>query len=317
MQTERIRVGQLGIVLPAHNPIRVAEDIAMLDQMSGGRAVAGFARGYQRRWVDTLAQQMHGLHGVSPGQHDAIDDANRTAYEEHFRIIKQAWTQEMIAYDGRYWQIPSPGTPWDLDATRQWGTGVDKNNIVQQVGVVPKPLQAPHPPIFQPFAASERTIRWCAREDVTAILAPVRPELQNRLYDVYREEAAFAGRALEPGEGLGVLRDVLVADTDAEARALWSNSGAFVGAAWFEPFGFADLLDHPETGQRMTVPEMAEQGMLLVGSVDTVTRQMEALLAGTPVRWIFAWQYNGLVPHEKLLRSLELFATKVLPRFSD
>src|SRR5579883_2511389 len=57
MQTERIRVGQLGIVLPADNPIRVAEDIAMIDHMSGGRADAGFARGYQRRWVDTMAQQ--------------------------------------------------------------------------------------------------------------------------------------------------------------------------------------------------------------------------------------------------------------------
>src|SRR5215471_14914037 len=46
MQTRHIRVGQLGIVLPAANPIRVAEDIAMLDQMTGGRANAGFARGY-------------------------------------------------------------------------------------------------------------------------------------------------------------------------------------------------------------------------------------------------------------------------------
>lgn len=315
MQTKRIRVGQLGIVLPANNPIRVAEDIAMLDHMTGGRACAGFARGYQRRWVDTLAQQMHGMHGVTPGQHDAIDDANRAAYEEHFRIIKQAWTQDMLDYDGRYWQIPPAGTPWDLNATRDWGAGVDAENTVRQVGVVPKPLQAPHPPIFQPFAASERTIRWCAREDVTAILAPVRPEVQNRLYDVYREEAAAAGRALEPGQGLGVLRDVLVADTDAEARALWRDSGAFVGAAWFEPFGFADLLDHPDTGRRMTVPEMADQGLLLVGSVDTVTRHMETMLAGTPVRWLFAWQYNGLVPHDKLMRSLELFATKVLPRF--
>ena len=64
MQTKRIRVGQLGIVLPAANPIRVAEDIAMLDHMTGGRACAGFARGYQRRWVDVMAQQTH---GVSPG----------------------------------------------------------------------------------------------------------------------------------------------------------------------------------------------------------------------------------------------------------
>jgi alkanesulfonate monooxygenase SsuD/methylene tetrahydromethanopterin reductase-like flavin-dependent oxidoreductase (luciferase family) len=56
MQTKRIRVGQLGIVLPASNPIRVAEDIAMLDHMTGGRANASFARGYQRRWVDVMAQ---------------------------------------------------------------------------------------------------------------------------------------------------------------------------------------------------------------------------------------------------------------------
>ncbi|HXZ83939.1 MAG TPA: LLM class flavin-dependent oxidoreductase, partial [Myxococcota bacterium] len=56
MQTKRIRVGQLGIVLPAQNPIRVAEDIAMLDHMTGGRANAGFARGYQRRWVDVMGQ---------------------------------------------------------------------------------------------------------------------------------------------------------------------------------------------------------------------------------------------------------------------
>src|SRR5499426_1561629 len=55
LQTKRIRVGQLGIVLPAENPLRVAEDIAMLDHMTGGRANAGFARGYQRRWVDVMA----------------------------------------------------------------------------------------------------------------------------------------------------------------------------------------------------------------------------------------------------------------------
>src|SRR5574338_532 len=65
MQTRQLRVGQLGIVLPADNPLRVAEDIAMLDHMSGGRACAGFARGYQRRWVDTLAQQLHGIHGAT------------------------------------------------------------------------------------------------------------------------------------------------------------------------------------------------------------------------------------------------------------
>ena len=56
MQTENIRLGQLGLVLPCQNPIRVAEDIAILDQVTKGRAFAGFARGYQPRWVNTLGQ---------------------------------------------------------------------------------------------------------------------------------------------------------------------------------------------------------------------------------------------------------------------
>ena len=175
MQTERIRVGQLGLVLPAQNPIRVAEDIAMLDHMTGGRALAGFARGYQRRWVDTLAQQIHGVHAARPGDHDAIDAANRAAFEEHFQIIKRAWTEDMMSYQGDAWQIPPEGTPWDIEATRMYGAGVDENNIVRQIGVVPKPLQKPHPPLFQPFASSERTIRWCAREGITAILPPMYP----------------------------------------------------------------------------------------------------------------------------------------------
>jgi alkanesulfonate monooxygenase SsuD/methylene tetrahydromethanopterin reductase-like flavin-dependent oxidoreductase (luciferase family) len=316
LHTKRIRVGQLGIVLPAQNPLRVAEDIAMLDHMSGGRANAGFARGYQRRWVDVMAQQLHGIHGATPGQHDAIDAANRAAFEEHFRIIKQAWTQDMLSYEGTYWRIPPEGTPWTLDATRQWGAGVE-DGVVRAVGVVPKPLQQPHPPIFQPFASSENTIRWCAREGVTAILPPMYVALQNRLYDVYREEAQAHGRTLAPGEGLGVLRDVIVCDTDAEAMALWHEGPAFCGAAWFAPFGFSSVLRDPARTDDLTPEKMVEEGTLLVGSVDTVTRSLERLLSDTPVRRLFAWNYNGLTPHAKVMRSLELFATKVLPRVAS
>ena len=136
MQTTRIRVGQLGIVLPAQNPIRVAEDIAMLDHMTGGRANAGFARGYQRRWVDIMAQQTHGIHGALPHEHDEIDAANRAAFEECFRIIKAAWTQDQLSFQGKYWRVPAGETPWDLEATRLYGAGVE-GGMVRSVGVVP------------------------------------------------------------------------------------------------------------------------------------------------------------------------------------
>ena len=100
MQTKRLRVGQLGIVLPASNPIRVAEDIAMLDHMSGGRANAGFARGYQRRWVDIMAQHAHGVHGALPHQHDEIDAANR-AY------VDRVWGLSFRAPEGLGLEVPA------------------------------------------------------------------------------------------------------------------------------------------------------------------------------------------------------------------
>ncbi|MEX2237751.1 MAG: LLM class flavin-dependent oxidoreductase [Dehalococcoidia bacterium] len=315
LQTKRIRVGQLGIVLPAQNPLRVAEDIAMLDHMSGGRANAGFARGYQRRWVDIMAQQMHGIHGATPWEHDEIDAANREAFEEHFQIVKRAWTEDMVTFEGKYWQIPPAGTPWTLDATRQWGAGVE-DGMVKAIGVVPRPLQKPHPPIFQPFASSERTIRWCAREGVTAILPPMHQGLQDELYRVYEDEAATCGRELETGEGLGLLRDLVIAESEDEALELWAQGPAFCGAAWFSPFGFGSGLAEPGRTESLTPQDLLERNLILVGTVDSVSRQIESLLESTPMRWLFAWTYNGLIPHGRLMRSLEAFGRIVLPRFA-
>jgi alkanesulfonate monooxygenase SsuD/methylene tetrahydromethanopterin reductase-like flavin-dependent oxidoreductase (luciferase family) len=305
MQTKRLRVGQLGIVLPANNPIRVAEDIAMLDHMTGGRANAGFARGYQRRWVDIMAQQTHGIHGAQPHQHDAIDDANRAAFEECYRIIKRAWTEEMLSYEGRYWRVPPGETPWNIEATRKWGRGVE-NGIVKAVSVVPKPVQKPHPPIFQPFASSERSIRWCAEEGVTAVIPPLFPDYERHLAELY---ASVSGQPV--GEGFGVLRDVIIADTDAEARDMWKQSGYFCGHEWFEPFGFSKAMQDPKTGE---TPDLFENSLALVGTIDTVTRQLERLQKRLPIKWIFAWMYNGLIPHERNLKILEQFWTKVVPR---
>ena len=306
MQTQRLRVGQLGIVLPADNPLRIAEDIAMLDHMSGGRACAGFARGYQRRWVDVLAQQTHGVHGALPHQHDAIDAANRAAFEECFQIIRRAWTEDVFSHRGTAWRIPPGPTPWTLEATARYGAGVE-DGVVRAIGVVPKPLQRPHPPLFQPFASSEASIRFCAREGVTAVLPPLHPVRERALFELY---ADVSGRP--PGEGVACLRDVIVADSDEEALALWKDSGLFAGAAWFEPFGFAQGYTHPETGE---TPDLLGESLALVGSADTVTRQLEKLIARLPVRWLFAWIYNGLIPHARLMRSLERFASEVLPRF--
>jgi alkanesulfonate monooxygenase SsuD/methylene tetrahydromethanopterin reductase-like flavin-dependent oxidoreductase (luciferase family) len=113
---------------------------------------------------------------------------------------------------------------------------------------------------------------------------------------------------------MGVLRDVIIADSDEEAKSLWENSAVFVGDNWFEPFGFFKGILDPQTG---AMPDVFEEGLVLVGTVDTVTRQLERLLARLPAAWIFAWLYNGFLSNDRLKKTIELFYTKVLPRVSD
>ncbi len=310
LQTKRLRVGQLGIVLPANNPLRVAEDIAMLDRMTGGRANAGFARGYQRRWVDTMAQQTHGVQGVRPHEHDRIDDTNRAAFEENLRIIKRAWTEDYISHQGQFWQVPPPGTPWNIEATDRWGSGV-RDGIVTELAVVPKPMQRPHPPIFQPFASSERTIRFCAQEGITPVLPPLHPLLERRLIELYAEASGKA-----PGEGVGVLRDLIVADTDDEAMKIWMNGPVFCGTSWFRPFGFDKGMLHPDTGAEFQGDRFAD-GLAFVGTADTVTRQLEALRQRIPVEWVFAWNYNGLVADDRIRHSMQAWRSTIVPKVTS
>lgn len=62
------------------------------------------------------------------------------------------------------------------------------------------------------------------------------------------------------------------------------------------------------------MPDLLNDGLALVGSPSTVARQLEGLFNRLPSRWIFAWEWNGLIPHDKLMRSIELFATEVVPK---
>jgi alkanesulfonate monooxygenase SsuD/methylene tetrahydromethanopterin reductase-like flavin-dependent oxidoreductase (luciferase family) len=174
---------------------------------------------------------------------------------------------------------------------------------------VPKPLQKPHPPLFQPFAPSASSIRWCAAEGVTAVLPPMHAKHETRLSELY---AAVSKRRL--GDGVAFLRDIIIADSDEEADALWQNSSRFMATAWFEPFGFRRGMIDPDTGEYPSPQEMIDLGYALVGSVDTVCRRLEATLKRLPAEWIFFWAFNGLVPHAAMLRTIERWQTQVLPK---
>ena len=309
MQTKRIRVGQLGIVLPAANPIRVAEDIAILDQMTGGRACAGFARGYQRRWVDVMAQQTHGIHGALPHQHDEIDAANRAAFEEcsdHQESLDRA--------DARL-----PGQILE-DPGREARRGRSNNLEMGRRG------RGRHPQSGRGRAeagAAAASAGLPALRQLGAEHPLVRPGGGDR--DPAGDAPGARGMAVRPlcrglrpaqGSRMGILRDTIIADSDDEAIALWKNSGIFSGSAWFEPFGFRKGVMDPVTGAAPTLEQSLDNGYALVGTVDTVTRSLEKIRRRLPLDWLFCYTYNSLVPHAVLMKSIERLWTEVLPRLA-
>src|SRR5437667_434789 len=119
------------------------------------QGMAGMNPDFYQRMLKELTEQ------IRLGDELGYDSVSFT--EHHFRIVKKCWTEEMLTYDGKFWKVPAGPTPWTLDTTAKWGKGVE-NGILTSVGVVPKPLQKPHPPLFQPFASSENTVRFCAQE---------------------------------------------------------------------------------------------------------------------------------------------------------
>ena len=93
-RTKRIKFSPLGLVLPSWDPMRAAEELAVLDHLTKGRIYAGFARGYQDRWVNVLGQQYHVTGAPMDGS--SIDNHNRKVYEETLKVIKKAWTEEFV-----------------------------------------------------------------------------------------------------------------------------------------------------------------------------------------------------------------------------
>src|SRR5690242_10259594 len=106
-RTKRIKFAPLGLVLPSWDPIRAAEELAVLDHLTKGRLYAGFARGYQDRWVNVLGQQYHVTGAPMDGS--SIDNHNRKVYEETVKVIKKAWTEEAP---------PLPPAEWTVERMR-------------------------------------------------------------------------------------------------------------------------------------------------------------------------------------------------------
>ena len=331
--TKRLRHGQLGFVLPAHDPIRLAEEIAVADHMLQGRFFVGMARGYQARWHNILSQRF----GVTSTASDAseADERNRLLFNENFKIMKKAWANDLLTHDGPTYQIPYPkeGMPnWPPAETITGKYGVpgevDEHGTIKGVSAVPKPYTQPHPQLFQAFGASPGTLHWCGEENVTPTILAGPIEKLKALMNIYQEAAVGAGRDPKFGEGIGIGRQFYIfengtpeATWKAELRKNVELYEAPVWIGWYQQFGFmegARLVGEegpvPKPGEHLA-DRLVNSGLLIAGTVDDVKRQLEQFLAELPIDylvWLFHW---GMIPRDAGLRTIELFANEVCPEF--
>jgi alkanesulfonate monooxygenase SsuD/methylene tetrahydromethanopterin reductase-like flavin-dependent oxidoreductase (luciferase family) len=333
-RTERIKFASLGLVLPAWDPLRVAEEIAVLDHLTRGRFYAGFARGYQDRWVNVLGQQYHATGAPMDGS--AIDQHNREVYEEVLEIIRKAWTEESITFNGKYYQIPYPYEEgiqrWPAaEWTRQYGAPgeVDAQGVVRKISVIPKPYQQPHPPLFQPFSVSENTIRYTARSNIVPWILVSNPPDFQRLCEVYQEVAQASGRSLKLGESVGAFRAVHFGKTEAEAVELLRNTNYRGFLEYFSGFGFGEAFRTAEDNEKypmtplpieeLTVERLRRVKYALAGTPNYVRAEIDALQSlygsGGELEW-FGWFFDqGFMSWDETQRQFEAFAKEIIPHF--
>ncbi len=184
MRTQRVRIGLAAAILPFHDPVRLAEEMAMVDILCGGRLDVGVGRG--NRPVEFEGYRVPQIE-------------NRERFEEALAIMIGVWTRERFSYAGRHYAIP-------------------------EVRVIPKPLQQPHPPLYvvctSPDTIEATALRGLPMLN-SWLRGPIDQLVSQR--DAYLKACQKAGRTDAETASLmgrwGVSRHIYVAPTDALAQA--------------------------------------------------------------------------------------------------
>ncbi len=293
-RTSRAAICVIGNSIALYNPpIRVAEEFAMLDCISGGRLVAGFPVGTP---MDT---------NFCYGQIPAL---TRDKYAEAHQLIMKAWaSDEPFAFDGKY-------------------------NQLRYVNCWPKPIQKPHPPVYIPGGGSVETWDFCLDNEYNYSYLSFGGYLRGKaLLDGYWQRVAEKGRDDSPYRA-AFAQVICVADTDAEAERLYAehilyfyNRCLHVFPGFADPPGYRTIktiqagalsqltAEAQKAFSKLTWGDLVEGGHVIAGSPDTVRERMEHMIRTLRVGHIFCLMHMGNQPDWKTRYSTELFATKVMP----
>lgn len=306
-RTSRIRIGQAANIVTFWNPMRLAEDVALLDQLSGGRVEVGIGRGLYGREAMNL----------NPAADPRDQEQNRALFDETVEILRKAWSGEFFSHEGRFHSYPAPGIGWDHPLSPASPEFVGADGTVTTMKVVPQPLQRPHPPLSQ-VIDTPRSIQSAARAGMKGIFwMPPISELKGR-FALYRDTLSEATGVEQPlGRGLSLVRDVYVADTMEQARADFEQA-LLTSYRWICHWrGLNNLreIDEDITGRTLDFDFLDERN-LLVGTPDQVAEKVHELGEELDLQDLLLWTTHPGMDHGKAMRSFELFAEKVMPQFT-
>jgi len=283
-RTERIRLGLAVNLMPLHHPMRLAEETAMLDVLSGGRVEFGAGRG-------AFPLNYRG-YGVPMAE-------SRGMFEESLEFIRAAWTQDRVTFHGKLFNA-------------------------DQIQVVPKPLQQPHPPV-RLAANSPDTFTYAGANGYPIFAGgPVNPfpVLADRLaiYDRALNEAKLA----RPADWFAGLLMVFAGRDRAAVRAILEPSlrNYFKSVAEIvEPESLAR--GHQEEFEKVRTRlltmeyEQADSLMGAFGDPEYIADRIAELKERFGFTRLVCWfETGGIAGHENILDSMRLFAEKVMPRFA-
>jgi alkanesulfonate monooxygenase SsuD/methylene tetrahydromethanopterin reductase-like flavin-dependent oxidoreductase (luciferase family) len=349
MHTKRIRLGQATNVITTHHPIRFAEEAAMLDILSGGRAEIGVGRGYQPREIETLGRNF--------GATIQDQERNRKQFEEAYELLIKCWTEPSFSHHGENFSVPPKYTKWFHPQTIAYFTdpkaGIALEDVLQlggpdmysggnpvqattttlkQLSVFPQPLQKPHPQIWQPLT-SDRSIKWVAEHGLNGFFMTENNSRLKRNLKIYHETAEKNGfpdlkdrgefkygwdsdkrRGIVPGRWIHIDKPGGIGDRERWERGMQAQWDFFGG------FGFAAILaeaDEPmwPMDTRITPQILEQKEVAMCGTpehiAETLLRTRE--VCGYEDFAVMIWFEVGGLDHEEVEEQMYCFADEVMP----
>ena len=304
-RTSRIRIGQMANIAVWWHPIRLAEDLAILDNLTEGRIEVGFGRGIR----GYEGPQFH------PNANPRSEES-RELFIETVEIVKKAWTEEFFAHRGTNYRFPAPDTRFShpmYPANPEWQDG----DRVIRLRVTPKPYQKPHPPLWM-TVSTDRSVSMAARLGMKACYwqPPVRRIAERcRVYAEIRSQRE--GRRFAFGEGQAIMRGTYVAGSMEEARrdaeagmvSLFAHNRSMRGMQIF-----LDPGEEVDAGTRLDWNFLEPRSFLVGSPAHVVERLEEHREVCNPEEILIGYAHDG-VDQRKTLRNIERFATEVMPHF--